>query len=304
MNELTNTTGNSLSVLDGLAMQAKMFVSGMAMNLLQLGRVLTEARPLVNHGDWEGWVGENAGISLRKAEQYMQAYATFGERADIAALGTSKVLKLLPLPEAEREEFLTENDVSGMTVREMDEAIKAARAEERAKAQAEIDELRNRPPEVPESLRKSLQEKDDMITAQSIALEQAKQSGQDAIKEVHELRKKNIELEQENQDQAAMLEEAQEDYNRVQDELLAVRSTIAKGDAERMPTDQLTPDAFSEAVRQFIGKVARMPHMRSTFSMMPAHDKEIYQELLCTVESWANGARKALDTTAAEGVIV
>ena len=110
-------------------------------NLLQLGRVLLEAKPLVGHGNWADWVKSNTSMSVRTAEQYMQAYQQFGLDKEIAELGTSKILKLLPLPEEERKTLLDRDDIGAMSAREFDAAIKQAREEalEQGKAEALSD---------------------------------------------------------------------------------------------------------------------------------------------------------------------
>ena len=101
-----------------------------------------------------------------------------------------------------------------------------------------------------------------------------------------------------------MLNEQQDDLNRAQQELLNAQSAIAKGDAERIPADQLTADAFASAVRAFIGTVARMPHMRMTFATMDHRDKEEYSVLLQTVEKWCEDSRRALDTALVDGTVI
>ncbi len=55
-------------------------------------------------------------------------------------------------------------------------------------------------------------------------------------------------------------------------------------------------DVFSAAVREFIGTCAQMPHMAATFSRMDNEAVNRYFQLLKTVESWADGARTALET--------
>lgn len=318
MSEISNTENKLPSVLDGLAMQARLLTAGVAMNMLQLGRVFTEAKPLVQPGEWQNWIKENACVSVRTAEQYMQAYSTFGVNPDIANLGQSKVLKLLPLPDAEREIFLETHDVQGMTVREMDAAIKEAREQATAEAQEAIDrerelrfaaehkaaELASRPPEIPESLTASLREKDETIERQNAEMQRLAGIGQEQIAEAAALRRENADLRRDLADQDTLLQEAQESYNQVQRELLDAKSAIAKGDAERTVSDRLTADAFAGAVRQFMGTVARMPHMRSSFAVMRGEERAEFDELLSTVESWAKAARVALDTTAAEGSII
>ena len=92
-----------------------------------------------------------------------------------------------------------------------------------------------------------------------------------------------------------MLRESQEGYDRMQTELLNAQSTLAKGDAERVISEQLTAEDFAAAVRQFIGSVAQMPFMGKTFAAMQHNEVQQYDELLSTVEDWAKRARTALN---------
>lgn len=257
MTELANTQKKEIAVLDNLAMQAKTYIQNARMNLLQLGRVLAEAKPLVPHGEWENWVKTNTSMSKRAAEQYMQAYAEFGLNPQIAELGTTKTLKLLPLTEDEREKLLSENDVSSMSTRQLDEAIRKqkqeALKEARQEVQGELEKERtariaaeqrakaakSRPPEVTKELSDKLRSHKEQM---------------------ERLTRENSILKQEIRERDEELEEQQADYNRAQEELLNIKSQVAKGDAERVPTDQLTVDAFASAVRAFIGACARMPH--------------------------------------------
>lgn len=301
MTELANTPKKEIAVLDNLAMQAKTYIQNARMNLLQLGRVLAEAKPLVPHGEWENWVKTNTSMSKRAAEQYMQAYAEFGLNPQIAELGTTKTLKLLPLTEDEREKLLSENDVNSMSTRQLDEAIRKqkqeALKEARQEVQGELEKERtariaaeqrakaaeSRPPEVTKELSDKLRSHKEQM---------------------ERLTRENSILKQEIRERDEELEEQQADYNRAQEELLNIKSQVAKGDAERVPTDQLTVDAFASAVRAFIGACARMPHMSATFSAMSQIDKNEYDELLRTVEAWAKDSRKALDSVLVDSEVL
>ena len=301
MTELANTQKKEIAVLDNLAMQAKTYIQNARMNLLQLGRVLAEAKPLVPHGEWENWVKTNTSMSKRAAEQYMQAYAEFGLNPQIAELGTTKTLKLLPLTEDEREKLLSENDVSSMSTRQLDEAIRKqkqeALKEARQEVQGELEKERtariaaeqrakaakSRPPEVTKELSDKLRSHKEQM---------------------ERLTRENSILKQEIRERDEELEEQQADYNRAQEELLNIKSQVAKGDAERVPTDQLTVDAFASAVSAFIGACARMPHMSATFSAMSQIDKNEYDELLRTVEAWAKDSRKALDSVLVDSEVL
>lgn len=98
-----------------------------------------------------------------------------------------------------------------------------------------------------------------------------------------------------------MLSENQQAYDRMQSELLNAQSLMARGDAERVISDQLTAEDFSAAVRLFLGSTAQMPYMGSTFAQISdMREYRQWNELLQAVEDWTNKARKALDTVRGE----
>lgn len=319
---LVNSKPSAPSILDGLAMQAQMFVQGAAMNMLQLGRVLTEAKPLVAHGEWRSWVKENAKMSERTAEDYMKAYAEFGIDTKVAELGTTKIIRLLPMTPEERQRLMEENDVSTMSTRQLDAAIREQREklrrEAREEAQAEIErersarieaekrveEMRSRPPEVPDEVLAELQQQRQVIRDKNAEIQRLAGLGQDSLDVQQRLTRENSALQREVRERDAMLEEQQAEYDRVQSELLDLQSAQARGDAERAPADELTLEVLSSAVRQFIGTCARMPHMGRAFCTMPTATRNSYDELLRVVEGWAVGARKALESYVPEGGIL
>lgn len=334
---LANTTNKDVSVIDGLATQARALRTSIELNLWQLARIFIEAKPLVQRGGWEKWLEDNAGVSVRTAQDMMATYKRFGGKPQFEGLTKSQMFRLLPLPEEAEEKFMQEHDVAAMTSREIEKAVKAARDEEREKAQAEAEEKIRQAEEeakdtVNEAWRKSnarveetekkledlkfqLDESRGVAEALRIAVEDAEARARDAtqaaIDSAKDVSLRNsrldaeaVKLRRELQDRDDMIRELQEQYDRVQGDLLNLQSAAAKGDAERAPADQLTAEVLAAAVRSFIGAVARMPHMRTAFALMDDETKEEYSILLETVETWAKGSRKALETTGAEGTVI
>lgn len=312
MNEIANTQQAGLTPIVVLAEEARIYSESMAMNMLNLGRVFTEAKKQVAHGEWGDWVQRYSGMSVRSAQQLMAIYSRFGDKPAFAGVEKSKMYKMLALPEGTEEAFAEKNDLSAMTSREVEEAVKRVREQaneeirrERAArkaAEERAEELSARPPEVPEEVSAALKSKDAMIEQQKQELERIAATGRDSVAEANRLRSDNNRLRRELNENAELLEETQQECNRAQAELLNLQSTVAKGDAERTPCDELTTDTFAAAVRQFIGACARMPHMGRTFGMMRPEEYHVYDELLRTVEGWAKDARKALDTIGYEEV--
>ena len=322
MNELTNTTQTGMTRLRQLEIQAEMFSQNAAMNLLQLGRVIAEARPDIPYGEFDQWCRKHARMSKRTAEQYMQAYAEFGLDTKIAELGTSKIIKLLPMAQEERDKLLAENDVAAMSTRQLDTAIKEQRekllAEARAEAQAEIDaanaaareaeqraiEAENRPPEVPKELTDQLNANRQTIQEQQAEIDRLATVGRETLAEkqrlVQENKDLNRDLRERDEDMAAM----QADLQSAQDELLNLQSAQARGDAERLPADVLTPDVFSMAVNTFIGTCCRLPQMGRAFSAMSQDEREAYGQSLRALEKWAESARVAFNCISYEEAII
>ena len=305
--ELANTEPQEVTVLNGLAMQARALRMTIDMNMWELARVFVEAKELLPHGQFGKWVEENADCSERTAQSMMTAYKRFGGKPQFEGLGRAKTFKLLPLPAGTEEQFLEEHDLQAMTAREVERAVKQVREE----AQAEIERERqaridaeNRPPVIPTELTDELQRYREQEKSYRTEIERLAEAGKDIIAERQRLVKENQELKQENLDQAEMLAEQQSDLTRAQQELLGMKSAIAKGDAERLPADQLTINTFASAVRGFVGTCARLPHMRIAFATMPNDEKEEYNVLLSTVEKWAADSRTALNSMLIESEVI
>ena len=103
---------------------------------IQIGMKLKEAKEKVEHGQWENWCSENLNYSKSKTEKLMKIAAEYGDENSPYAktymctdLSISKALKLLQVPENEVELFAEKNDIQDMTVKELEDKIKALKQE-------------------------------------------------------------------------------------------------------------------------------------------------------------------------------
>lgn len=140
---LANTNNTELSRIDGLAMEARALRTSIDLNMWQLARVFTEAKELVPHGEWGNWLKENANVSVRTAQDMVAAYKRFGSDPRFENIGKSAAFKLLPLPVEAEEQFMREHDVSAMSTREIEEAVKKVRQEMQGKIEAEQEARRD-----------------------------------------------------------------------------------------------------------------------------------------------------------------
>lgn len=108
---------------------------------IQIGLKLKEAKEQVEHGQWENWCHENLNYSKSKTEKLMRIASEYGDENSIYAktytctdLSISKALSLLQVPEEEVKNFSKNNDVESMTVKELNDKIKALESEKEMRA--------------------------------------------------------------------------------------------------------------------------------------------------------------------------
>lgn len=116
----------------------------------EIGRRLVEAKTVLPHGEWGAWLKNEVHFSQRTAENHMKIFEAYGspqvslfgaelKSKTFANLSYSAALKLLAVPDDEREEFVKSNDIENKSVREIDQLLKEL---EEAKAEAEQEARR------------------------------------------------------------------------------------------------------------------------------------------------------------------
>lgn len=295
--ELAASAAQYPAVLDGYARLGRKLLTDAADSMIQFGRVLTEAKPMVPHGQWENWVGESFGISPEVARNYMKVWRRFGENEKFQNVQFSNLQKMLSLPEGTEEAFSKENDLAEMTAREVEEAVKKVKKEaekelrrerdarQAAEQRAKAAELRQTEPD--RGLIAKLAEKEAALDVAQRNAQRAEQQRATAAAELASVRRDLAETEE-------MLQDNQAEYNRLQAELLNAQSVIARGDAERKVEQQLTAEAFAAATRAFLGAAAQMPYMGHSFANADLTEIRQWDEHLQALEDFVKKARKAI----------
>lgn len=177
----------------GLTQQAKTMTLWFG---IEIGRRLTEAKEMLEHGQWLAYLKEQTEFSRSSAGRLMTLYkeygaaqtSLFGAESNYPTLNNlsiSNALRLLAVPEDEREEFAAEHDVEHMSARELDELIKQRdEAEQRAaKAEEQVQQAAEQYQKAKQELH-LLREKLGNAEAQKAAAE----------KELSELRERPVEV--------------------------------------------------------------------------------------------------------------
>lgn len=119
---------------------------------VEIGRRLVEAKEVLPHGEWGKWLEHSVHFSQSTANKHMQLFEAYGSR-QMSLLGAelnsetftnlsySQALKLLAVPENEREEFVKKNNVEDLSTRELDRLIKE-RDEAKKQLQDTIEDAR------------------------------------------------------------------------------------------------------------------------------------------------------------------
>ena len=148
MNELTVKEQNITRTPEAIGSEIRGLTSTMKYMTMwyacEIGKRLTEAKELVGHGEWMDFLARETEFSSSGAGRMMQLYKEYGTAGNsnfptLGNLSVSNALRLLAVPEEEREAFAAEVDAEHISTRELEAAIKAKEAAEAAleKANAE-----------------------------------------------------------------------------------------------------------------------------------------------------------------------
>lgn len=226
---------------------------------VEIGARLQEAKEKVGHGNFEQWCQENLNYSKRTAENFMKVAREYGGNTGLisktqalADFSITKALSLLKVPEEERETFIEEHDIEGMTTREMEEAIRAANEErDAANAEAEAAESALKAKaEVMDKLSEELEKKQKKLDRVEAKLKKEQEGRQAQIDAAIEDQKAEIEKKaQENA--GAVLLKAETERKDLQSENEALKRKLANAGNEsvvkfKVLVDQLQ-DIFDQA---------------------------------------------------------
>lgn len=174
----------------------------LASNLIEIGRLLVEAKTMVAPAEWEKYIWDNFGYSTSSADNWMKLYREYGDNQEslfdsftnsqtFGKLSYTQLLALTALPAEERSAFVESHDVENMStrqlqqaIRERDEALKAKdEAENRAAEMVgQVEKLRQ---DAAEDAKKAIKKAQDAEQARG----RAEKSEQNALNLVEKLKK-------------------------------------------------------------------------------------------------------------------
>lgn len=115
--------------LPQLEKEIKIYLGKTAQNIIEVGKRLTQAKSLVQHGEWRSWLENNFTLDERTAQRFMQISERFsGKSVDVDVFKPSQLTEMLALPDAEEtRSFIEQKAAEGTPVSDM--SIKTLRKE-------------------------------------------------------------------------------------------------------------------------------------------------------------------------------
>lgn len=253
----------ALSRLDSIAQEIRIKSERLAMDMIDVGKSLAEAKSLCPHGEWGAWLQNNTDFSERTAQNAIAAYVKFGGNEQIKGIGWSKIVALTGLPDGSEGQFLAEHDVAGMGTRALADAVRSARnaangATEQAKATPAGDSLADELRAQLEAEKKKTAE----LEAQKAELVEDLQKGDFAHGQEIARMKKEIDM--------------------LNDQVQSNLSAALDGQSATIHADfgtnekRMDASSYSIGVAGFINEFASLPYDRAMFAGMGYADKAVF----------------------------
>lgn len=229
---------------------------------IEIGRRLVEAKELLTHGEWGPWLKERVSFSQVTAGRYMRLFeeygaaqgSLFGAETNCSALNNlsvSNALRLLAVPEEEREAFAEAHDVEHLSSREMDRLMEELKAER--------DELLEQAEKDAEAVLKA----EDAVREAEARAEDAEEKVSDLEDRLRELEERPMEVAVEKPDPAevqkqvdAAVKEAEKTHKAKQKELQDALTEAQKKQKELQAEVDAQKKAATEAEKKLVEQQA------------------------------------------------
>ena len=267
--------------------------------ILTIGRGLMEAKALLPHGEWLPWLEERVEFSEKAAQNFMRIARNYANPQALADLGATKALMLLAVPDDARDEFIStphlvdgeEKAVIDMTSRELDRTIKERDEALKAASQAQADQA------AAEQARKKMAE--DMalansriaglnaeVEAQSIRASEAQDAAVRLEKELEELRSRPVEVAVQ-VDEAAVEAARREAEAAMRDKLDRAKAAEKKAREDLMELNSALQRAKVER-EDALQRLDAMQRAEKRAAMASNEDLVLFRELFERVQEQVN----------------
>lgn len=258
-------------------------------SIVVIGQALREAKGQLAHGAWGDWLREKVNFSQGTAENYMRIAEQVGGESMLLDLPYTKILALLSVPEAEREQFAQDHQVEDKSVSEIKRLI------------AERDEARK-------STMEQMERADRLYKRAERAEEQIKAERRDQERltaMLNQERDRVAELEAREPDTVTIEREVPpEDYEEIKAENKRLNEALCLAqkdleDANDRP-DPLDVAPFCDACAALLNALYAAPYAKAFFETRSDAELERYSDNVNMILTWALRTQDVVDGIRAE----
>ena len=265
---------------------------------IEIGRRLVEAKEIVPYGEWENWLAESVDYSKSTANNLMRIFQEYGTShlmlaggsQDLQALGDltyTQAVALLGIPREERAQFVEEHDLSNMSTRDLQQAVKEKQELKRklAQAAANLKESEKERREQQQLFEDKLKAAEQRATQTDEQLYGAKLTNEDLQKKISELRQQlSVTQAAGNDAEAATLREqlaeANRDLTTSADHIEALEAQLKAKPIEASATVEVIPPEVQQELEQLRAKASpAVLEFRSHFNMLTAAFRDLLRTL-------------------------
>ena len=273
MEEMIKTTAREVKEknLDMLAAEIRTINMQMKQvllsGLIEIGRRFEQAKAQVPYGEWGKWCETMTGYKQSMAENYIKVYREYGdsqmsifgdlsESQLLGNLGITKLIELTVIEPEKREEFVKDNDVEEMSVKELKELLskekeknKKLRADIKQAAQDAVSEVQS---QAVIDAEKAVQETLDSLNAEKAELSKKLD---DMSKKEAEYKEKLDKADSERKEQDAkvkVLSKEKKDAERAKEELRAELVRLKTAAQRQSDTEAVKLNFYFETVQNNI----------------------------------------------------
>lgn len=300
---------------------------------VEIGRRLEAAKSLVAHGEWGDWIQQETEFSQSTASRFMRLFEEYGDdqiglfgatvkSSTLQNLSISNALRLLAVPESEREAFAQEVDAEHISARDLDRAIKerdAARREAEQKQKvldaaehdlrAAREDLREmeREKEALENREPEIVYKRDEEAIRTVMQETREETERKFREQISEMEKSLKKAEKEKTDAQTATTAAQEETESLREELEKAREQLEQaterkdeGEAQRLMEEigqlkrklALSDKALSEARVYFKALQVAWKDMKNAIGAVENREQagQLRAAVRALLEAWSREA--------------
>lgn len=262
MNEITN--------LNQLVSEIKFFENQAVTSYWEIGKRLSQAKKQIPHGEWMDWVDRNLGYTYDQTKSLIRVYQEYSKSGTFHDLGFSKVYALTSIKdEEEREEFINNNPVEDMTVRELKKEIKEYK-EQINRNNLELEDYKNSNARLTNELEMEREKPSEVIEKEVI--KEVKPEDYEEIKKT--------------------LKQLQKDNEDLKNKLI-IESNKKKEALNQLAGEQQKEElireinGFAWTINGFIKDVGGLIYLTEYLNEVPPSSKKLFISSAETLEQWA-----------------